>query len=447
MEKDIRAEVPQAVELEKAILGLAITQNNLINILLEKMRSEYFYDPSNKQIYEAISRLNFANKPVDYATIKEELEKKGGIESFGGEAYLYSLLDPSYYSANFETYIDIVREKAILRNLLGFGNEVLSDVYEGKYGSAEIIGHASEKLFGMSDFDAESGLTALSNIVTDTYQHLLEISQNDSSLTGVTTGFKDLDKNLSGLQNSDFILLAARPSVGKTALGINMAVNAAKAGKKVAVFSLEMSKRQITQRIISMLSMVELASIISGNIEDQDWEVLLNKIESVKELDLFIDDTASISLTELRAKSKRKKQEEGLDMIVIDYLQLMTTDAARVENRQQEISNISRGLKALAKELNIPVLALSQLSRKTEERSDKRPMLSDLRESGAIEQDADVVMMLYREDYYDQDTEDQNNIEVIIGKHRNGPTGTVNLYFSKEYTLFHDREYGGGYDS
>lgn len=446
-EKSIIAQVPQAVKVEKAILGLAITQNNLINILLEKMRGEYFYDPANKQIFEAITRLNFANKPVDYTTVIDEVNKKSGVESLGGEAYIYSLLDPSYYSANIETYIEIVKEKAILRNLLSFGNGIISDVYEGKYDSSSIIGHSSEKLFSMSDFSDESGLTRIGETVTDTYQHLIEISQNDSTLTGVTTGFRDLDKSLSGLQNSDFILLAARPSVGKTALGINIAVNAAKAGKKVAVFSLEMSKRQITQRIISMLSMVDLSSIISGNIEEEDWNVLFNKIETVKKLDLFIDDTASISLTELRAKAKRKKQEEGLDLIVIDYLQLMTTDAARVENRQQEISNISRGLKALAKELNIPVLALSQLSRKTEERSDKRPMLSDLRESGAIEQDADVVMMLYREDYYDKDAEDQNNIEVIIGKHRNGPTGTVNLFFAKEYTLFTDLEYGVGNDN
>lgn len=442
MDQNIKAEIPQALEVEKAILGLVITKNSLINILLEKMRAEYFYDPKNKQIFEAISRLNFSNTPVDFATLTEELEKKGGIEALGGIEYLLSLSDPSYYSANLETYIEIVREKAILRNLLTFGNDLLSDVYDGKYSSEQLIGDASEKLFSMSEYDSESGLTDISNIVTDTYQYLIEISQNPSALTGISTGFRDLDRYLSGLQNSDFILLAARPSVGKTALGINIAVNAAKNGKKVGVFSLEMSKRQITQRIISMMSMVNLSDIIAGKLEEEEWNQLLAKMEDIKNLDLYIDDTASISLTELRAKAKRKKQEEGLDLIMIDYLQLMTTDSSRVENRQQEISTISRGLKALAKELNIPILSLSQLSRKTEERSDKKPMLSDLRESGAIEQDADVVMMLYRDDYYDKESELQNNLEVIIGKHRNGPTGSVNLYFAKEYTLFTDIEYG-----
>lgn len=442
MDQNIKAEIPQALEVEKAILGLVITKNSLINILLEKMRAEYFYDPKNKQIFEAISRLNFSNTPVDFATLTEELEKKGGIEALGGIEYLLSLSDPSYYSANLETYIEIVREKAILRNLLTFGNDLLSDVYDGKHSSEQLIGDASEKLFSMSEYDSESGLTDISNIVTDTYQYLIEISQNPSALTGISTGFRDLDRYLSGLQNSDFILLAARPSVGKTALGINIAVNAAKNGKKVGVFSLEMSKRQITQRIISMMSMVNLSDIIAGKLEEEEWNQLLAKMEDIKNLDLYIDDTASISLTELRAKAKRKKQEEGLDLIMIDYLQLMTTDSSRVENRQQEISTISRGLKALAKELNIPILSLSQLSRKTEERSDKKPMLSDLRESGAIEQDADVVMMLYRDDYYDKESELQNNLEVIIGKHRNGPTGSVNLYFAKEYTLFTDIEYG-----
>lgn len=442
MDQNIKAEIPQALEVEKAILGLVITKNSLINILLEKMRAEYFYDPKNKQIFEAISRLNFSNTPVDFATLTEELEKKAGIEALGGIEYLLSLSDPSYYSANLETYIEIVREKAILRNLLTFGNDLLSDVYDGKHSSEQLIGDASEKLFSMSEYDSESGLTDISNIVTDTYQYLIEISQNPSALTGISTGFRDLDRYLSGLQNSDFILLAARPSVGKTALGINIAVNAAKNGKKVGVFSLEMSKRQITQRIISMMSMVNLSDIIAGKLEEEEWNQLLAKMEDIKNLDLYIDDTASISLTELRAKAKRKKQEEGLDLIMIDYLQLMTTDSSRVENRQQEISTISRGLKALAKELNIPILSLSQLSRKTEERSDKKPMLSDLRESGAIEQDADVVMMLYRDDYYDKESELQNNLEVIIGKHRNGPTGSVNLYFAKEYTLFTDIEYG-----
>ena len=444
MEQNIKGVIPQAVEVEKAILGLVIINNNLINILLEKMRDDYLYDPANRIIFQAIKNLNRENKPVDFATIINEIKGKGSIDSIGGESYLYNILDPTYYAANISTYIDIVREKAILRNLLTFGNEVVSDVYESKEKAEEIIGKSSEKLFKMSEFSDSEGLTQLATIVPDTYKYIMEMADNQDGLTGVTTGFRDLDKHLSGLQNSDLVLLAARPSVGKTALGINIAVNAAKAGKRVAVFSLEMSKRQISQRIISQLTRVELQNIISGNISDEDWQVLLARFDGIEKLDMFIDDTASISLTELRAKSKRKKQEVGLDLIVIDYLQLMTSDVGRNESRQQEISNISRGLKALAKELNIPVLALSQLSRKSEERTNKRPMLSDLRESGAIEQDADVVMMLYREDYYDEDTENQDDLEVIIGKHRNGPTGTVHLHFNKQYTSFLDKEYGSG---
>lgn len=444
MDQDLRATMPQVVEIEKAVLGLVISNNQLLNILLEKMHSDYFYDPINRKIFDVIRHLNFSNKPVDFTTVINELNKDEGIDKFGGEEYIFNLIDPSYYAANIEAYIEIIREKAVLRNLLSFGNEVLSEVYEGKDQSETIIGRASEKLFKMSEFSDTEGLTKIEKIVPEAYKYMMEMSDNDGSVTGVTTGFRDLDKHLSGLQNSDLVLLAARPSVGKTALGINMAVNAAVAGKNVAVFSLEMSKRQIVQRIISMQSKVELKNIISGDLSEEDWQLLFSRVDRLSELDMYIDDTPSISLTELRAKSKRLRQEHGVDLIVIDYLQLMTTDSKRVENRQQEISTISRGLKALAKELNVPVLALSQLSRKSEERSDKRPMLSDIRESGAIEQDADVVMMLYRDDYYNEDSEDQNDLEVIIGKHRNGPTGTVHLYFSKEYTLFHDREYSGG---
>lgn len=442
MEQNGQGHIPQAVEVEKAILGLVITNNDLINIVLEKVHASYFYDPKNRIIFETMRSLNESNTPVDYMTIKEDLDKKGGIEAYGGESYLFNLLGPSFYAANIETYIQIIKEKAILRNLLGFGNEVISNVFEGKLEAEEIIGRASENLFSMSDFDDETGLTKLSGIVKDTYSHLLDLSSNPDALTGITTGYRALDNKLSGFQNSDLVLLAARPSVGKTALGVNLAVNAAKAGKKVGIFSLEMSKRQITQRIIAMLAQINLSDIIAGNLSEDDWGILFAKMDDVQKLDIYVDDTASISLTELRAKAKRKSQEEGLDMIMIDYLQLMTTDTGRIENRQQEISTISRGLKALAKELNIPILALSQLSRKTEERSDKKPMLSDLRESGAIEQDADVVMMLYREDYYDQETENQNDIEVIIAKHRNGPTGSVHLFFRKEFTLFHDYEIG-----
>ncbi len=437
---------PNAVEVERAILGLSIIHNDLINILLEKTKAEEFYDPKNRHVFQAILKLNSENSPVDFATVADELEKNGELEAIGGIDYILALADPTYYKTNMESYIAIVKEKAALRRIITFADDTMRRAYEAKDPADSIIGSASEGLSEISDLKTDEGLVKIEDTIQETFDYMNEMAMNPGSITGITTGFRDLDRQLSGLQNSDLVLLAARPSVGKTALGINIGLNAALAGKKVAVFSLEMSRRQILQRIMSMVTSIDLQSIISGNIEQEEWQILITKLPELKNLDMYVDDTASISLTELRAKTKRLKQDQGVDLVIIDYLQLMTTDSQRVENRQQEISNISRGLKGLAKELNIPVLALSQLSRKSEERSDKRPMLSDLRESGAIEQDADVVMMLYREDYYDEDAEEQNIIEVIVGKHRNGPTGTVKLYFSKEHTKFFDLEYGDSYE-
>lgn len=430
--------IPSDIKTEKSILGLAIIHDDLVNILLEKIKASDFYDIRNEIIFRAIQALNMEGTQVDFATINNKLESMGKLDEVGDDSYVVNLLDSSYYKSNYESYLNIVKEKSMLRQLLTLGNEMTNKVISSNSPSEELIGLFSENLFKLSSYDNNEGLVKVSETLDETFIHMLEMSQNDGEITGITTGFRDLNRQLSGLQNSDFILLAARPSVGKTALGIHMGLNAALSGKRVAVFSLEMSRRQILQRILSIVSNVELQDIISGKISSDDWKLLYNKAEQIKETDMFIDDTASISLTELRAKAKRMKIEHGLDLIVIDYLQLMTTDVGRNENRQQEISNISRGLKALAKELNIPVLALSQLSRKSEERSNKRPMLSDLRESGAIEQDADVVMMLYRDDYYDEDAEEQNTIEVIVGKHRNGPTGTVKLFFKKENTKFYD---------
>lgn len=438
---EIAFDKPQDVETEKAILGLVILNNSLATTLLEKIKYGDFYSPKNAQVFEAISELSFSNQPIDYKNIVNYLEKNNKLESPDDMTYILELMEnPKYYQANFESYVDMVKEKAAFRRILYFAEEARREVFNTTSNSQELIGQLSERLFNLNDENIGEGLVKISETVKETFNYMNQMANNEGDITGVTTGFKLLDKQLSGLQNSDLILLAARPSVGKTALGINIGVNAALKGKKVAVFSLEMSKRQILQRIMSILSNVELQNIISGKLTQEEWHLLYKKMVNLNNMEMYIDDTASISLTELRAKSKRKKLESGLDLIVIDYLQLMTTDAKRIENRQQEISNISRGLKALAKELSIPVLALSQLSRKSEERSNKRPMLSDLRESGAIEQDADVVMMLYREDYYEEDTEKENLIEVIIGKHRNGPTGTVELYFQKANTKFYDMD-------
>lgn len=436
--------MPSDIKTEKAILALAIVHNDLVNVLLEKIKSRDFYDIKNEIIFKAIEALSFENSPIDINTIVNKLESMGKLSEIGDSSYLTSLMDQSYYRANYLSYIDIIKEKSMRRQLLEYGDSVISTVRSTTLNSEELIGQFSETLFKLSTFDNKEGLILLKQTIGETFEHILEMANNEGQITGLTTGFRDLNNVLSGLQNSDFILLAARPSMGKTALGIHMALNAALANKKVAVFSLEMSRRQILQRILSILSNVNVQDIISGNITEEDWSLLFNASNKVADLEMYIDDTPSISLTELRAKSKRKRAESGLDLIVIDYLQLMVNDVGRNDNRQQEISNISRGLKALAKELNIPVLALSQLSRKTEERANKKPMLSDLRESGAIEQDADVAMMLYREDYYedyDVESTEKNIIEVIIAKHRNGPTGNVKLYFKKECTKFYNLDH------
>lgn len=433
------------ITTEKAILGLAILHNDLVNLLLEKINSKDFYDLRNEIVFKTIEDLSFENSPIDFTTVNNKLETTGRLKDIGDKSYVVTLLEEGYYKANYEAYLDIVKEKAMLRKLLVFGDNVINEVKTSNQNSEELIGQFSEFLFKLSSYDNKEGLVRIFDTLSETYEIILEMSNRQDGITGITTGFRDLDRDLSGFQNSDLILLAARPSMGKTALGIHMALNAALDGKSVAVFSLEMSRVQIFRRILSILSNIELQNILSGNIDEKDWGLLYSLSGEIQKLDMYIDDTPSISLTELRAKAKRQKIEHGLDLILIDYLQLMTTDVGRNENRQQEISNISRGLKALAKELNIPVIALSQLSRKSEERTNKRPMLSDLRESGAIEQDADVVMMLYREDYYadeeDLNPEEQNIIEVIIGKHRNGPTGTAKLFFKKECTKFYDLEF------
>ena len=426
------------IRTEKAILGLAIVHNELINNLMEKIKSEDFQDLRNALVFKAIAQLNMKHNSIDFNMVNSQLEFMGNLSEIGGETYVMELIDPTYFKANYDSYLEIVKEKSTRRKLLKFGDDVLNKVSTSQEKSEELIANFSTQLFNLSEYNNKEGLVRLSDTIEEAFNYMTEMASNQSDITGISTGFRDIDRQLSGFQNSDFLLLAARPSVGKTALGIHMGLNAALTGKKVAVFSLEMSRRQIFQRVLSIITRVELQDIISGNIKKEDWPLLYKSITKFQEIDMYIDDTASISITELRAKSKRMKIEKGLDLIVIDYLQLMTADMGRNDNRQQEISNISRGLKALAKELNIPVLALSQLSRKSEERSNKRLMLSDLRESGAIEQDADVVMMLYRDDYYDEDSEEQNIIEVITAKHRNGPTGTNKLYFKKENTSFHD---------
>ncbi len=430
---------PHDLEAEKSVLGAMLLDDEALFIATKMLGVEDFYMLGHGDIFEAMRSLFSENKPVDHITLSDELNSRGQLDAVGGVSYLAELSNAVGLVAHVKSYCEIVKEKSILRQLIHNSNITLEDAFQEQKEAAVILNEAEQNIFHLSQKQMEKGLRHIGGIVGEAFTKMQELSQKAGGLTGITTGFVDLDQSLSGLQASDLILLAARPSMGKTALGINIATNAAIRGKgKVAIFSLEMSDLQLSQRIISSLAKVNLQKIISGNLESKDWQQVAEAAAAIRGLDIFIDDTSGISLTELRSKCRRLKIEQGLDLIVIDYLQLMSSDG-RQESRQQEISTISRGLKALAKEIECPVLALSQLSRLPETRADKHPMLSDLRDSGAIEQDADVVMFIYREDYYNEKSELSNIAEIIIAKHRNGPTGSVQMVFLPEITTFADK--------
>lgn len=438
---------PSSDSAERAVLGCIFLDTSYFNRAAEKLRAEDFYFPANRKVYEAMQVLAARAEPIDFQTMEEQLKAEKNYEAIGGIDYLLSLSGGVFYPSNLDSYIKIIKEKAMLRQMIRLGGDMLRRSMDPSEVPAAILEAAEAGLLEINENRNKGGLMRISKSLPETLDKISALSLSKGSLTGLTTGFRDLDAVLSGFQKSDLLLLAARPSMGKTALGVNMGFNVARArnengeyANRVAVFSLEMSRHQLIQRLLSMASGIPLGKIISGDIDD--WNQLLTGIELLDKLPIYIDDTSSISIQELRSKCRRMKLEHGLDFIVIDYLQLMTVDdIRRNENRQQEISTISRGLKGLAKEMDCPVLALSQLSRKAESREGARPQMSDMRESGAIEQDADVVMLLYREDYYNKETEKPNITEVIIAKHRNGETKTVELYFVKEQTRFTDITY------
>lgn len=427
---------PHSLEAEQSVLGAMILDKEAINTAIEKIKPDDFYREANREIFKAILVLFNKNEPVDLITLSEELKRVDMLENTGGIAYLADLSSSIATTANTKYYCNIVEEKSILRKLISSCGDVIGKSYEDSEEVNTIIEHAEKSIFDITQGRHREGFSPLSEVLLDSFSQIEARAASQDELTGLTTGFIDLDNKLSGLQKSDLVLLAARPSMGKTALGINIATNSAlKADAKVAIFSLEMSKEQLVQRIIASTAHVDLQKIISGRLEENEWMDIIDSMAPLSGAQIFIDDTPGITLMELKAKCRRLKMEQGLDLIVIDYLQLMEL-GGRQESRQQEISAISRGLKIIAKEMNCPVVALSQLSRAPELRTDHRPILSDLRESGAIEQDADVVMFLYRDDYYHEDSEKQNIGELIIAKHRNGPTGSMELTFKKEYTKF-----------
>ena len=447
---------PANLDAERAVLGCIFYNNPDINIVSQELLPEDFYHPQHVEVYEAMLALSGAHEPIDYTTLKEELTKRKTLSEEEILNLLLSLGSPNYYSSRINSYIDIVKKNANLRALIAFGEDIRRRSFDGSEGPDAILESAESRLLEINEDRLYTGLTPLSGTMDATLAKVFDLSLHKGDLTGITTGYRDLDETLSGFQASDLILLAARPSMGKTSLGLNMAYHAARFQNKegihpykVAVFSLEMSKLQLSQRLLSMATGINLKKIISGDLEaDRDFDILTRGVDQLKDLSIYIDDTSSLSVQALRSKCRRLKMESGLDLVVIDYLQLMTVDdGRRNENRQQEITTISRGLKALAKEMDCPVLALSQLSRKTESREGSRPVMSDMRESGAIEQDADVVLLLYREDYYNPDTDHPNITELTIAKHRNGPTGKVNLYFKKEQTMFYSVDYKEGPDA
>ena len=431
---------PHSLEAEQSVLGAMIINKEAINIAIEQIHPEDFYKEANKEIFKAIIELFNRNEPVDLITLSEELKRRGNLENIGGVTYLADLSGGVAITSNIKYYCDIVEEKSILRRLIKSCDEIMGKSYEDSEEVGSIIEQAEKNIFDITQGRHREGFSPIKEVLLDSFSRIEEMAANQGQLTGLTTGFIDIDNKLSGMQKSDLILLAARPSMGKTALGINIAVNSAiKANASVAIFSLEMSKEQLAQRMISSVAHVDLQKIISGRLAEDEWIKIINAMAPLSQSEISIDDTAGISLMEMMAKCRRLKIEKGLDLVVIDYLQLMES-SGRQENRQQEISTISRGLKGLAKEMECPVVALSQLSRAPELRSDHRPILSDLRESGAIEQDADVVMFLYRDEYYHEDSDKKNIGEVILSKHRNGPTGVIELVWKGEYTKFLNKE-------
>ncbi|AFS79840.1 replicative DNA helicase DnaC [Gottschalkia acidurici 9a] len=431
---------PHNIEAEQSVLGSMILDREAIVTGTEILRPGDFYKEAHKEIYEAVTDIFARDEPVDLITLSEELKKRNTLDSIGGIMYLANLSEGVSTTANMKYYCEIVEEKSILRNLIKASNDIIAKGYEDEENIENIMELAEKRIFDITQKRNQEGLESIKTILLDSFTKIEQLSQSSGGITGLTTGFIDLDNKTSGLQRSDLILVAARPAMGKTAFALNVALNAALKGKgSVAIFSLEMSKDQLVQRMLSAESHVELQKIINGKLNEDDWPKLVRAMGPLSQAGIYIDDTPGITLMELKAKCRKLKIEKGLDLVMIDYLQLMSGDG-RNENRQQEISNISRGLKGLAKEMDCPVVALSQLSRAPELRSDHRPILSDLRESGAIEQDADIVVFLYRDEYYHPDSEKKNIGEVIIAKHRNGPIGTVDLVFMGEYTKFLNME-------
>lgn len=427
---------PQNIEAEQAVLGAMMLEHNAVVAAMEKLRPGDFYREVHRTIFEAMEHLHHDNKEVDVITLPEELRRMKKLDDVGGLEYILSLPNLVATAANIEYHANIVAEKALARNIITTCTELTSEAYDGEKEPEDLLDDAERRILQISESKRRGDFAPVGVVVEETLDKITKLYENKAGITGLPTGFRDLDRLTSGLQPSDLILVAARPSMGKTAFTLNIAQNVGvKQHKTVAFFSLEMSQEQLVQRLLCQIAHIDSQKLRTGQLNsDDEWTKLTDACDKLYQAPIYIDDTPGISVTEMRSKARRLKAEHGLDLIIVDYLQLM--QGRNSESRQQEISEISRSLKALARELKVPLIALSQLSRSVESRQDKRPMLSDLRESGALEQDADIVSFLYREDYYDKETENQHITEIILAKHRNGPVGSVKLYFKGEYTLF-----------
>ncbi len=430
---------PHNIEAEQAVLGALLLAPESFATVAEILKPSDFYGEGHREIYRTLQELAEVGRPIDLVTVTEALKQKDLLDKVGGASYLASLAGAVPTAANVGYYAQIVAEKGLLRTLIGTCTQLVAKAYDEGVESERIFDEAEQMIMELSIRRQSRGYRSLKELLVSTLEQIEQMYINKGAATGLATGFDALDRMTLGMQPSDLILLAARPSMGKTSLGLNIARNVAAGGVPVAIFSLEMSGDQVVQRLLCAEALIDQQRLRTGRLTGDDWSRLLNAATRLSEVPIFIDDTPAISLLELRSKARRLKIEHGIGFLVIDYLQLMQL-GKRVENRVQEISEISRFLKSLARELDIPVLALSQLSRAVEQRMDKIPMLSDLRESGSLEQDSDVVLFIYRDDYYNPDSEKKGIADIIIAKQRNGPTGTVELAFLKEFTKFANLE-------
>ena len=432
-------------EQEKAIATTELEKKLLSSLMLEEglaipavstiLNADDFYRPEHRAIYQTLLNLYGKGTPLNVLLVENELRRADDLKRVT-RTYLFSLIDYEYTTARAEFYAKIIKEKSILRRLIEAGREIIDEADSERESVEKILEGAERKILSISASRNQTGFEALKEIMSRTFERINAKINRPNEIAGVTSGLMDLDRVLNGFQKSDLILLAARPSMGKTALALNIAANAARMDKAVGIFSLEMSKTQLGGRLLSTRSEINSQYLNTGNVSGETMNALLNALDELSNLKMYIDDTAGLGLLELRSKARRLKHERGLDLMIIDYLQLM--QGGHAENRQQEISEISRGLKGLARELDIPIIALSQLSRSVELRAEKKPQLSDLRESGSLEQDADIVMFLYREEYYNREADNENIAELIIAKNRNGPTTSIRLQFNKEIMRFGD---------